>query len=517
MRGENLPIIFGLKLRQHRDAKGYGLKELAERVGLSPSYLNEIENGKKYPKVDKILQIAQALDVPFDELVSAKLGAEFEGLEGFLDSPIIQALPLKFIGLSPRDVIMLITRAPQEVSALLNTLAEIARDYDMHVEHFFHAMLRSYQQTHNNYFEDIETAAAEFRAAHRWKPGTPVTLDQVAGALRDEMGVTIDEERLERYPELAGFRSVWRAGPPEQLLLNGRLSDRQKVFQIAREIGYRELKLKARGITSSRAEVESFEQVLNDFKASYYAGALMIDQEALVRDLTALFGKERWDGSRFLVIMQHYGVTPEMFLYRLTQVLPKRFGLRQQHFLRVTHDAATHGYHVTKELNMSGFLIPTGLGQHEHYCRRWVAVSLLRQMEEQRKRGTLKGPAIAAQRSRFINSNEEYFRFALARPLALSQGSSTCVTLGWPLDDTFKRTVRFWDDPAVPRVDVNITCERCGLSAAACSDRAAPPMQRDRQETLTARNRALEQLLADARAEPKVEASKAEQKLAAKG
>lgn len=515
MRGENLPVIFGLKLRNAREAKAYGLKELSERVGLSPSYLNEIENGKKYPKADKILQIAQALEMPYDELVSTKLGAEFDGLEAFLDSPIIQALPLKLIGLAPRDVIELITRAPQEVSALLNTLAEIARDYDMHVEHFFHAMLRSYQQTHNNYFDEIEQAAAAFRKGHRWKSDTPLTLAQATAALRDELGVAIDEERLERHPELSGFRSIWVAGPPEQLLLNPRLSDRQKVFQIAREIGYRELKLKARGITSSRAEVESFEQVLNDFKASYYAGALMIDQDALVRDLTAFFGKERWEGSRLLVIMQHYGVTPEMFLYRLTQVLPKRFGLGQQHFLRVTHDAATHGYHVTKELNMSGFLIPTGLGQHEHYCRRWVAVSLLRQMGDQQKRGTLKGPAIAAQRSRNLDSGEEYFRIALARPLALSQGSSTCVTLGWPLDDAFKRTVHFCDDPAVPRVDIGITCERCSLTPAQCADRGAPPVLVDQRQALEARGRALEALLAEARTPPGHPT--AEPRLAAKG
>jgi hypothetical protein len=520
MRGENLPIIFGLKLRQHREAKGYGLKELSERVGLSPSYLNEIENGKKYPKVDKILQIAQALEVPYDDLVSAKLGQEFEGLEGFLDSPIIQALPLKFIGLAPRDVIELITRAPQEVSALLNTLAEIARDYDMHVEHFFHAMLRSYQQTHDNYFEDIEAAATALRQGHRWKPGTPVTLGQVSAVLQEELGVTVDDERLERYPDLAGFRSVWMAGPPERLLLNGRLSERQKVFQIAREIGYRDLKLKARGTTSSRAEVESFEQVLNDFKASYYAGALMIDQDALVQDLKALFGKERWDGSRFLVVMQRYGVTPEMFLYRLTQVLPKRFGLHQQHFLRVTHDAETHGFHVTKELNMSGLLIPTGLGGHEHYCRRWVAISLLQRMEEQQRRGPVKGPLIAVQRSRFISMGEEHFRIALARPLALSQGSSSCVTLGFPLDETFKQTVRFWDDPAVPHVDVNVTCERCGLSRQECGDRAAPPMLYEQQQALEARNQALEQLFADRKAEGKAEPKtegKPEPKAAAKG
>ena len=61
MRGENVPVIFGLKLRQLREDRGLGLKELSALAGMSPSYVNEIEKGKKYPKADKILQLAEAL------------------------------------------------------------------------------------------------------------------------------------------------------------------------------------------------------------------------------------------------------------------------------------------------------------------------------------------------------------------------------------------------------------------------------------------------------------------------
>jgi len=44
------------------------------------------------------------------------------------------------------------------------------------------------------------------------------------------------------------------------------------------------------------------------------------------------------------------------------------------------------------------------------------------------------------------------------------------------LDDNFKQSVRFWQDPAVPRVEVNLTCERCPLTPAECRERAAPPL-----------------------------------------
>ena len=39
--------------------KGFGLKQLAALTGLSASYINEIEKGKKYPKAEKIMMLAE--------------------------------------------------------------------------------------------------------------------------------------------------------------------------------------------------------------------------------------------------------------------------------------------------------------------------------------------------------------------------------------------------------------------------------------------------------------------------
>ena len=69
----NIKIIFGLKLKQLRQDKNLSFAALSERSGLSLSYLNEIESGKKYPKTDKIAILAEALGVSYDKLVSLKL------------------------------------------------------------------------------------------------------------------------------------------------------------------------------------------------------------------------------------------------------------------------------------------------------------------------------------------------------------------------------------------------------------------------------------------------------------
>ena len=55
------------------DHKNLSLFGLSKLTGLSKSYLNEIEKGKKYPKTDKIVTLSEALEVPYDHLVSLKL------------------------------------------------------------------------------------------------------------------------------------------------------------------------------------------------------------------------------------------------------------------------------------------------------------------------------------------------------------------------------------------------------------------------------------------------------------
>ena len=49
----NIRYIFGMKLRNFRQEKGYGLKELAALTGLSASYINEIEKGGNIQKSRK--------------------------------------------------------------------------------------------------------------------------------------------------------------------------------------------------------------------------------------------------------------------------------------------------------------------------------------------------------------------------------------------------------------------------------------------------------------------------------
>ena len=54
---------FGKKLRHFRSLRGMTQKELAERIGLNRSIITYWENGRSYPSLENIQQLAKALAV----------------------------------------------------------------------------------------------------------------------------------------------------------------------------------------------------------------------------------------------------------------------------------------------------------------------------------------------------------------------------------------------------------------------------------------------------------------------
>ncbi|HEX7252785.1 MAG TPA: helix-turn-helix domain-containing protein [Thermoanaerobaculia bacterium] len=491
---DHLRFVLGLKLKSLRQQKGKPLKAIAAKSHLSVSYLSEIEKGKKYPKPAKLLELARALEVSFDSLVSLQVEEEMSPVKAVFSSGLLREFPFDLFGIEPEDLFDLVTQDPAKAGALLRTFLEVGRIYDVHAEHFLLAALRSYQQMHANYFEDVEEAASSYRKSHGWSGRRPPSYARLRAALEKEHGYVVDEETLPEQRELQSLRSVFQDGSPPRLLINRRLMASQKAFVLAREIGYRHLGLGERAITSSWIKVESFEQVLNNFKASYFAGALLIDRDALEGDLRRFFARPKWDGDALVEGMQRYDATPEMFFHRLTQLIPRLFGLREIFFMRFNHAARLDAYELTKVFNLSRVPVPHGVGADETYCRRWPALRLLSGMAREKK--ARPGRLLAtAQRSFFLDEQAEFFVIAMARPLALAHGANSSVSLGFRLDDAFKARVRFWDDPRVERVPVNLTCERCLLGRTECRERAAPPRLYEREQAQRRKEDALARLL----------------------
>lgn len=59
---------FGKSVQALRKEKGLTQEDLAEEVGVDRSYMGFIERGEKNPTLDKVMKIADALDVDAGEL-----------------------------------------------------------------------------------------------------------------------------------------------------------------------------------------------------------------------------------------------------------------------------------------------------------------------------------------------------------------------------------------------------------------------------------------------------------------
>ncbi len=62
-------LNIGLAMKQCRDAKNLTLQEMAEKSGLTKSYLSRIENSQRDPTISALEKISLALDIPLNILI----------------------------------------------------------------------------------------------------------------------------------------------------------------------------------------------------------------------------------------------------------------------------------------------------------------------------------------------------------------------------------------------------------------------------------------------------------------
>lgn len=490
-------IIFGMKVRQARLDAGLTLSEFAGMCELSPSYVTEIEKGRKYPRTDKIVKMADALDCDYDDLVSIKLPPSLTYLESTLSSSVVQRFPFEEFGFEAGDLVNLLTRVPDKASALLHAVLEVGRRYDLGEEEFLRAALRSYQEIHENYFPDIEDAAVQFRAQIGEKYGWPVEervpLSSLITALTSEYGYFINDSTIAHTADLSTYRSIFLQGKQPKLYINSALYSRQVHFIVARELGYQYLGIKERSTTSTPDRIDTFQQLLNDFRAAYFAGALLMPRANFLDDLQAFFATKTWDQQHLLDMLAKYNVTPEMLLYRMSELVPQFFGVKL-HFLRFHHAAGSSEYQLIKQLNMNRLLVPSGIGLAEHYCRRWLSVRLLREISAMGPLQNVEDMPVGIQRSEFLDSRDQFLCIGFARQLVLSPDIYSSVLIGFRVDADLRNTIQFLDDPAIPRELIGETCERCLLTPDQCHLRAAEPTILIEQERDRARRLAINML-----------------------
>lgn len=109
----------GSKIKALRKQKNYTLKDMNSKTGISVSFLSDIENGRSNPSLDRLTDIANALDTSVSYLLGeTTLENDHETLaEEFLDMLIRRGKIKTKEDLTPQNILNLLNEIFTEIDS----------------------------------------------------------------------------------------------------------------------------------------------------------------------------------------------------------------------------------------------------------------------------------------------------------------------------------------------------------------------------------------------------------------
>jgi predicted transcriptional regulator/transcriptional regulator with XRE-family HTH domain len=281
-------VSLGARVRGLRRRQTMSQGALARAVGISPSYLNLIESGRRPMPAHLMFQLAAALKVEVSEFAVDEGSSLQQELLSALEDPVFDEAEIR----AP-DVADLVQHHP----AIARAMALLWRRYHSGQESleklsslvsesggvggFDTSRLPSEEvndliQRHLNHFPSIEEAAE--RLWERHKLTVPLLFESLERLLRDEHGVTVrivsgDQAGvIRRYDPEARVLSLWEAAAP-----------RSWHFQMAHQIGLLTLDAELDAIAEDpQITTSESRRLARMVLANYFAGALLMPYEAFL-------------------------------------------------------------------------------------------------------------------------------------------------------------------------------------------------------------------------------------------
>jgi hypothetical protein len=453
--------LLGAKVRALRRRENMTQGQLAERLGISPSYLNLIENNRRPLTAPMLIKLAQLFQLDLSTFAASDDARMISDLREAFGDPLFDAH-----GVTTNDLKELATGSPTVARAVLSlyqayrgakesaeTLAEQLSGGEtppgMDASRLPSEEVTDLIQRHMNYFPELEDAADEIRQRAR------LDADDVYRALvrylQNEHGVEV------RLLRVGDERKAMRRYDPEQKLLNlsELLPPRSRRFQLAHQVGL---------IAAS----DVLDRVLRDEEglstpasrtlgrvamANYFAAAVLMPYGPFYEAARA----ERYDVE---LLAHRFGQSFEQVCHRLSTLRrPGAEGI-PFHFLRI--DIAGN---ISKRFSGSGIRFARFNGA----CPRWASHAAF-----------LTPGMIRVQISRMPDGTKY---FCIARTVRNDRGgyhaphSMQSVSIG--CEARFAREMVYADgidlenDDAV--VPVGVTCRLCEHHD--CEQRVHPPLQ----------------------------------------
>ena len=446
----------GAKIRLLRRQEGLSQVQLAEALGISPSYLNLIESNKRPLTAPLLIRLAQQFHLDLKALAPEEDQRLSDDLMEAFGDPLFEVH-----GLQAQDVRELVQNSPQLARGVfelyrayqhaqdsLGTLAAKLSDgqgYDPEATRLPSEEVGDFIQQAMNYFPELEAVAEDLGSRAALDSDNPFPGLVAACVAR---GIQVRVHRISESPGL-----LRRYDPDRRILsLSELLTQRSRSFQLAHQLALLEHgDLLDRLTDHPLLRTPASRALARVALANYFASAVLMPYEAFLRAARS----ERYDID---ILTRRFQASFEQVCHRLTTM--RRPGLEGVpfHFLRI--DIAGN---ISKSFSASGIRFARFSGA----CPRWNA------------HAAFLTPGLIRTQISEMPDGRKYF--CIARSLQKDKGgyrgqqAMQAVGLGCEMghakDLIYADGLRL-DQPPVP---IGVTCRLCERTD--CEQRAFPPLQ----------------------------------------
>jgi len=309
-------LFVGPRFRRIRQQLGLSQTQIAEGLGVSPSYINLIERNQRPVTAQLLLRLAETYDLDLRDLATADEDRFFAELNEVFSDPLFRGLDMPKQEL--RDLAELcpgVTHALQRLYAAYTearrgetlVAAQFAdRGGDSRYEANPIERVRDLLEANRNYFPELEQAAETLR-------------DEISGAGND-LFTQLSERFRERHSGIVRIMPVdvmretlrrWDRHR-RQLLISELIEPSGRIFQLALQIGLAECGGVLDAITTrSGALDETARRLYRVTLANYFAAAVMMPYQAFHSAAETL-------GYDVHVLAQRFSAGFEQVCHRLT-------------------------------------------------------------------------------------------------------------------------------------------------------------------------------------------------------
>ena len=335
--------FIGPHLRRLRAERKETQGAMAKALGISPSYVNLLENNERSVSVRVLLRLFEAYGVDWREIAAEDGTSQLADLRAVILDPIFTDLRPDLTQMRAALVhapslvqsLMTLYRSYQGLNEQLLSLVESeAPELSTSPEAAVHNVFRR----NRNHFRELEEAAEGFWGV------TPVEPDEIYGALKRRLaqkaGVKVRLCRVEDLPDALRRYDEARA----EILLSEALDHPNRIFQLTHmavlleQRDLLDLLIARAGISDARAVAR-----LRVELANYGAAAVLMPYDAFLAEARAT----KYD---FDHLSTRFGVSFEQACHRATTL--QRDGAQGVPFFFLRIDK---GGNVTKRFNATGF------------------------------------------------------------------------------------------------------------------------------------------------------------------